>query len=450
MLAMKFKLSTFLLILSLSTLFLHAQDYLISFAGSGVSTTVTTVKVENLTQRTNLTISGSDVLNLKGTITGIETVSDNETGKITFYPNPMNDYARMKFVLPEPGETMITLHDISGRKIAQKQDLLFKGQHTYGIQGVEEGIYFVKISSGRYSYTGRLLCSESQSKAVKIEYENALALQEKQSDSKGKDTEIIMQYTTGDRLKLTGTSDIYSTVITDVPIESKTITFNFIACTDGDGNNYPIVQIGTTKGTTNNLDPSEEESVQNWMAENLKTTKYNDGTAIPNITDNNAWAASTTGAYSDYSNTPANSTTYGRLYNWYAVDNNAVTKVASNGGKNVCPTSWHVPNDAEWTTLTTYLGGESVAGGKLKESGTIHWAAPNTGATDETGFTALPGGYRSTSGPYSGIGYRAYWWSSTESATTFAWLRGMYYLNAIVYRNIDLKLWGFSVRCLKD
>jgi len=89
------------------------------------------------------------------------------------------------------------------------------------------------------------------------------------------------------------------------------------------------------------------------MAENLKTTKYNDGTAIPNVTVDATWAALTTGAYSDYSNTPANSTTYGRLYNWYAVDNNAATKMASNGGKNVCPTSWHIPTDAEWTTLTT-------------------------------------------------------------------------------------------------
>ena len=135
--------------------------------------------------------------------------------------------------------------------------------------------------------------------------------------------------------------------------------------TDIDGNDYKTVTIGT----------------QVWMVENLKTTKYNDGTAIPNITDNTSWAALTTGAYCDNINTPSISTTYGRLYNWYAVDNNAGTKVASNGGKNVCPTGWHVPSDAEWTTLTTYLGGESVAGGKLKETGTTHWQSPNTGVS---------------------------------------------------------------------
>ena len=107
---------------------------------------------------------------------------------------------------------------------------------------------------------------------------------------------------------------------------------------DGDGNIYNSVQIGT----------------QVWMVENLKTTKYNDGTPIPNITDAATWAAATTGAYCDYSNTPANSATYGRLYNWYVVDNNDATKMTSNGGKNVCPTGWHVPSDDEWRTLTTF------------------------------------------------------------------------------------------------
>src|ERR1035437_2943697 len=204
---------------------------------------------------------------------------------------------------------------------------------------------------------------------------------------------------------------------------------------DGDGNVYTSVKMGT----------------QEWLVENLKTTKYNDGTAIPNVIDNGGCAAATTSAYSDYNNTPANSTIYGRLYNWYVVDNNAATKVASNGGKNVCPTGWHVPTDAEWTTLTTYLGGESVAGGKLKETGTAHWTSPNTGATNETGFTALPGGYRYYDGPYDGIGVYGYWWSSTEYSTTSdAWFRLMYYDYPSIYRNGSFEPFGFSVRCVRD
>jgi uncharacterized protein (TIGR02145 family) len=204
--------------------------------------------------------------------------------------------------------------------------------------------------------------------------------------------------------------------------------------TDIDGNVYNTITIDS----------------QVWLKENLKATKYNDGTAIPNITVNTAWAALTTGAYSDYSNTPANSTTYGRLYNWYAVDNNAATKVASNGGKNVCPTSWHVPSDAEWTTLTTFLGGETVAGGKLKETGTTHWLSPNTGATNETGFTALPGALRDYDGTYSIIGRDGFWWSSTEYANTYALFRNLYYSNANVYVSNLYKPFGFSVRCVRD
>jgi uncharacterized protein (TIGR02145 family) len=207
---------------------------------------------------------------------------------------------------------------------------------------------------------------------------------------------------------------------------------------------------GTITDVENNVYNTVKIGTQVWMSENLKTTKYNDGTTIPNVTDNTAWAALTTGAYSDYSNTPGNSTTYGRLYNWYAVDNNATTKVASNGGKNVCPTGWHIPTDAEWTTLTTYLGGEAVAGGKLKETGLTHWITPNTGATNETGFTALPGGYRGYGGSYDDVGNYGYWWSSTEYATTYAWNRTMNYDGADVYRAGSNKQYGFSVRCVRD
>jgi uncharacterized protein (TIGR02145 family) len=209
-----------------------------------------------------------------------------------------------------------------------------------------------------------------------------------------------------------------------------------------------------TYGTLTDIDSNVYKTItigsQTWMAENLKTTKYNDGTAIPNITVDAKWYAATTGAYSDYNNTQANSTIYGRLYNWYAVDINAATKVASNGGKNVCPTSWHVPTDIEWTTLTTYLGGESVAGGKLKETSTTHWLSPNTGATNETGFTALPGGERLNMGSYDGVGNVGSWWSSTEFNYSDARYRAMTYYATDAFRFGSGKRAGFSVRCVRD
>ncbi len=193
---------------------------------------------------------------------------------------------------------------------------------------------------------------------------------------------------------------------------------------DIEGNEYLTVQIGT----------------QTWMAENLKTTKYNDGIAIPLATDNAAWSGLTTSGYCWYNNDSATyAQTYGALYNWYTVNTG-----------NLCPTGWHVPTDAEWTTLTDYLGGESVAGGKLKETGYTHWNSPNTGATNETGFTALPGGYRSSNGTFASVGTYGYWWSATETNAENARPRYVYYLNSLVYRNYHDKRSGLSVRCVRD
>ncbi|MDD4385147.1 MAG: fibrobacter succinogenes major paralogous domain-containing protein [Bacteroidales bacterium] len=197
------------------------------------------------------------------------------------------------------------------------------------------------------------------------------------------------------------------------------------AVKDADGNVYKTVVIGT----------------QTWMVENLRTTKYNDGTAIPLVTDNSAWKDLTSAAYSNYKNTANNDTiaTFGRLYNWYAVNTG-----------NLCPTGWHVPTDAEWTTLTTDLGGESEAGGKLKEIGTTHWQNPNKGATNETGFTALPSGLRDGNGAFDNVGYYGYWWSATETDATKAWYRLIYYNYSNVYRGNGNKELGFSVRCIAD
>jgi uncharacterized protein (TIGR02145 family) len=263
--------------------------------------------------------------------------------------------------------------------------------------------------------------------------------------------------TTGIKLPIGSGTGTFSTTITGLtpgttyyikayainsqgPSYGNQVTFTTISenqtgtVTDIDGNVYKTVTIGA----------------QTWIAENLKASRYNDGTAIPNVTVNATWAPLTYGAYGDYSNTPANSTTYGRLYNWYAIDNNAASMGASNGGKNVCPTGWHVPSETEWMTLANYLGGESIAGGKLKEAGTVHWQTPNTGATNETGFTALPGGSRDSAGLFGGIGGGGGWWSSTGFSASDAYYLLMYSSNSYMRSYSDNKHYGFSVRCLKD
>ena len=193
---------------------------------------------------------------------------------------------------------------------------------------------------------------------------------------------------------------------------------------DIDGNGYDTVKIGT----------------QTWMKQDIKATHYSNGDAIPNVTDGNAWGTLTTGAYCNYNNDAGNTLTYGRIYNFFTVADS----------RNLCPTNWHVSTDAEWTTLTNYLGGASIAGGKLKEAGTSHWASVNVGATNETGFTALPGGFRDVDGTYYENGENAYWWSSNEYNATDALFWNIPYHHNNAYNNTGNKNYGVSVRCVKD
>jgi uncharacterized protein (TIGR02145 family) len=193
---------------------------------------------------------------------------------------------------------------------------------------------------------------------------------------------------------------------------------------DIDGNTYKTVTIGT----------------QTWMAENLRVARYKDGTAIPLVTDTIAWANLTTPGFCWYNNDETTyKATYGALYNWYAVST----------GK-LCPAGWHVPTDDEWTTLRIYLGDDSFAGGKLKETGTAHWASPNTGATNETGFTALPGGFRYLTGIFDRIGGWGFWWTATENNDVWAHYCFLIYDTSSLVGPHYVKVEGFSVRCLRD
>ncbi|WP_396140142.1 FISUMP domain-containing protein [Flavobacterium sp.] len=195
--------------------------------------------------------------------------------------------------------------------------------------------------------------------------------------------------------------------------------------------------------------PSVIIGTQVWTNKNLDVTTYRDGTLIPQVTDPTAWANLTTGAWCYYNNDPANGVVYGKLYNWYAVagihDNDPNTP-----NKILAPIGWHVPSDSEWTTLADYLGGFSIAGGKMKETGTAHWLSPNQDATNSTGFTGLPGGHRANFGRFWYIGDGGYWWCSSEYATTYAWTRGLSYSFGSVNTGGYSKTYGFSVRLVKD
>lgn len=211
--------------------------------------------------------------------------------------------------------------------------------------------------------------------------------------------------------------------------------------TDIDGNVYNVVSIGS----------------QCWMKENLKTTKYKNGDTIPSGLNNTQWQNTTAGAWAYYSDSSQYNNIYGKLYNWYAVAD----------ARGICPTGWHVPTDIEWNQLVKYLDPQAdtscltcsqspIAGGFMKavgdlQSGTGLWRSPNTGASDSSGFSGLPGGARDDSGVYSNSwGYNGIWWSSSAFDFNYAWAWGLTTFGSYVNRGNSSHESGFSVRCIKD
>jgi uncharacterized protein (TIGR02145 family) len=219
---------------------------------------------------------------------------------------------------------------------------------------------------------------------------------------------------------------------------------------------YATNSVGTTYGnelsftTITVVAPAGTVTIgnQTWTTTNLDVATYRDGTPIPQITDPTQWASLKTGAWCYYENNSANGTIYGKLYNWYAVagihDTDPTTP-----NKTLAPSGFHIPSDAEWTTLTTFLGGESVAGGKMKATGTKLWSSPNTGSTNSSGFAGLPGGFR-FSGGFGDLGDNGWWWSASEYGTADAWCRNLYYYYGDAIKATFNKESGLSVRCLRD
>jgi uncharacterized protein (TIGR02145 family) len=421
------KKSTIIIFFVLAMLKTQAQDYLIGFAGAGDTTEVTTVKVNNLTSGDTVTLNGEDILHLIPLV-GIGTLGINN-GNLQICPNPMAEQSILTFIAPENGSVVICIVDLSGKTVCQISTVLLNGTHSFRVAGISQGIYFIKVIGKNYNYSTKLISLTNLQSRARIEHLSS-AGSTRGKPFKSTAVTVDMHYTVGDILMYKGTAGPYSTIVTDVPTSSKTITFNFVLCKDYDGNNYTIVTIGT----------------QTWMAENLRAIHYRNGEAIPNVTDNTAWHGLTTGAYCWYNNDEASyKALYGGLYNWYA----------GNDSRNLCPSGWHMPTDAEWTTLTTYLGDLSIAGGKMKsigthEAGTGLWSAPNTGATNESGFSALPGGTRDGSGTFDFAGDDSNWWSATQSSTNYAWYRHVYYDEASVSRGNLSKTFGYSCRCVAD
>lgn len=417
------------LILCLAVFLLSAQDYFITFSGSGESNTVSNVIVENMTQGKSLTLNGNDVLHLKSTVTEISEVLYNQTEGIQFYPNPMKEFSVMEFVMTEEGDAKIELFDISGRKLMQTQNYLNPGRHSYRITGIASGIYVLKVSASNYSFSGKLISEKKTGEMVNIIYLNTISFSDNQAVMKSGKTEIQMQYNTGDLLKFYATGGEHKSVKVDVISESKIVDFVFYKCTDPDNRNYATVKIGN----------------QIWMAENLA---YLTAVSPPKPGSNTTphyYVYDYTGTNLEVSKKTVNYITYGVIYNWSAA------KIA-------CPSGWHLPSDEEWIQLEKTLGMTQT------QTVEIGWRGNNQGTqmkstlvwnnegqeNNFSGFSALPSGFRYVGGAFGSIETWCGWWIDTQYSATNAWYRALNDENSNVHRNNMDKSYGLSVRCVKD
>jgi len=374
--------------------------------------------------------------------TGIGDITTQKPGAFNLYqnyPNPFNPTTVITYELPHPADVRIEVFNVLGQKIKTLFDgfqtssfgrVIWDGTNDSG-QGVSAGVYIYSLSGEGIRINKKMLLIDGHTGEYNISNSMMPVITGPGQLNKTMSTNYYLRVS-GDSLSTVQ----HTLVVTDNMTHDISI---YRTMTDQEGNVYKTVKIGN----------------QWWMAENLKTTKYRNGDNIDHVTGNSQWEGLTTGAYCYYDNNSSYAADYGALYNWYAV----------NDSRNIAPAGWHVPTDEEWKQLEMYLGmSQNEAdntgwrgtneGGKLKETGTIEdgtglWYAPNTGATNESGFTARPGGYRFGSGYFYSMGYLAYYWSATRYGNIDAWYRGLRYYYDDVRRYGTSKRLGFSIRLVR-
>jgi uncharacterized protein (TIGR02145 family) len=424
----------------------YALDYTISFAGKKAGDMVDSVIVQNLTKGKTVTVPAGSSLNLNSVLNSIDQPSENEQ-TVRVFPNSARDKSIVLFFAKKSGSTQITVFGIDGKKLIGINKDLPAGENSFQLS-LPKGVYAIGITGNGFSYAAKVFGQGNIMSKPDIDFLGSVASVSPKNSEKvqlrnSSATTTTMLYAEGDHLLFKGASGFSKTIVTDVPTQSKTITFNFVDCTDADNNHYAVVQIGT----------------QIWMAENLKTTKYSNGESIGTTTpaDKDISGESTPKYQWAYNGDENNATKYGRVYTWYAVSDS----------RNMAPAGWHVASDAEWTTLENYLiaNGYNYDGttkyDKIAKSlaattdwylysGTLGIIGNDLTKNNSSGFTALPGGYRDGDGSFDGIRAIGYWWSSALNYTKSAYTRYSYYNFNYLDRGLHLMSGGLSVRCVRD
>lgn len=398
------------------------------------------IYIENLTQGGDTMLYWNDTVLLLdyGIGTGEMSMQSEIFTLLPAYPNPFSQHTDISLSLSRDEKVTLKVFDLNGRLLLLHSQLLKAGCHSFQLRAGKERFCFLSVETSSHHQVQKLInYGESYSRYC-IDYKGS----EVSEPELFREVKNGLVWAPGDQLLFIGFADIdlYFTghdLIEDNPANSENYEFileygapciDNIYVTDIDNNRYRTVLIGGLC----------------WMRANLKTTRYSDGTHIPNLTDQADWCNDTIGARGYYNNDSlAWADIYGALYNWHAVDNEFL-----------CPTGWKVPDDDEWTDFLNFLGGASIAGGALKESDTTLWISPNFGATNSSGFSARPGGYRSYQyglNHYFQQGSHAQFWTSSRVSPEYnSWMRSLSTHDMMVTRYIAHRNTGLSVRCIKE
>ena len=402
------------------------------YQGSYVS--LDSIKVINNTQSVDTVLFYPDtVLVLESTL-GIHGNKNqgNDFMVIQNCPNPSTGQAKISIFVPEKDKVGISVTDVRGRSLLISDWQLDKGYHLFYFTPGETGLLFLTATwKGIYS-TIKMLSESAANHGNKLTYTGFEGTGLKLKSDK---QALGFVFNPGDSLIYIGYAKTLasingSDVLEDRPQSNKTYLFEIVEGIPCPG--IPAVNYGGQIYTTVQI------NAQCWFKENLNigTMIYgNQGQTDDSIIEKYC-----------YNNNPANCDVYGGLYQWDEMMQYDTTQ----GAQGICPTGWHIPTDVEYTTLTDYLGGESIAGGKMKEVGTAHWAAPNAGATNSCGFTALPGGSRNPDNHFYLLVYRANFGLGSQYDAPNAWYRSLFYDSELVYRYNYYKTYGMSVRCIQD
>lgn len=409
-----------------------ALNYNISFTASGAATTLGNIIVENTTQGTSVIVPAGNTLRLTDALSAIQQVNTDNSNQLICRTD-MQGITIVNFNAPRSGIVQINAFNLDGLKIVGMSNAILAGECTYKLS-LPQGLYVLQVQGNSFNYSSKLNVLHSQANSTQLSYlgtdKTITSTVSKVKSSALTVTEML--YSDGDQLLFKGNSGNYTTYVPAVPVKDSLLNFFFVDCTDADGNHYPVVNIGG----------------QFWMAENLKTTKYTDGTAIPIAAPLNNSTAPT----ANYPNNDANQKDiFGMFYRWHAID------PSSNGNKNVAPIGWHIPNYWELNALVTTVGqGNCWYDLRDANSGWLNVDnTPNTEGTNATGFSAKPAGtfWGAAIDPNS-ANKRTWIWSSTPALS--GGLPNVLFLDiSAKYPNApinssDVNWITCSVRCIHD